>query len=390
MKIFIMIYFLTYSSFFLLAQQPSGLNQSNSESIDGAKETVKEKGKSYIEDKAQSYKEKKKEEFSKEGLKDKVKSSQKEISKQVLKTLFPFPSWGTPKFGLSINPHVYYSSSGFRKGKGSIEMNSDFEYGGKISLRGLPVVSGNPGFYLAPHFGYIRNYYSSKLEFWNDNYITDSYLIGSSFLTLYKFIYLDLLIDYGWQDFKGREDDKHYLRLMPHLAVKESSYLSTHLKWDHQRYYLKGGGDLDLKVLLNTVQLFERFSLNFLSWYIDAGPGYSRASLVPEDEFYRSYFLFAKSHKTFWWNIEFDFEAVYTMCSNFDQSVVIPEPPLSSPLEITSYSMPEDSYNVKLYIGKKIRAITVYYYWSYLVLNWSDKDKKQATTTQGWVFRASF
>ena len=63
MKIFIMIYFLTYSSFFLLAQQPSGLNQSNSESIDGAKETVKEKGKSYIEDKAQSYKEKKKEEF---------------------------------------------------------------------------------------------------------------------------------------------------------------------------------------------------------------------------------------------------------------------------------------------------------------------------------------
>ena len=374
-KAFITIVLLAGLNLSMLAQS-SELTQNNSdqEGVNGAKNKVKEKSKSYIKDKAQSYKEDKK----------------KEISKQVLKTLFPFPSWGTPKFGLSINPHVYYSSSGFRKGEGSIEMNSDFEYGGKISLRGLPIVSGNPGFYLAPHFGYIRNYYSSKLEFWNDNYITDTYLIGNSFLTLYKFIYFDLLIDYGWQDFREREDNKYFFRLMPHLAVKESSILSTHLKWDHQRHYLGESGDLNLKVLLNTIHLFERFSLDFLSWYIDAGPGYSRASLVPDDKFYRSYFLFAKSHKTFWWNIEFDFEAVYTMCSNFDQSVLIPEPPLSNPLEITSYSMPEDSYNVKLYIGKKIKTVTVYYYWSYLVINWSDKEKKQATTTQGWVFRASF
>ena len=188
-----------------------------------------------------------------------------------------FPNWPTPAFGLSVRPLIGYQSATTRKGDGSVTKASTLEAGLAGAVQGIPVMPGNPGFYLAPELGFAVGNVKADIRATNGVKTTDNSkyqrIWGDVDLIGYFHFYRHTLgLGRGEKQYSGDSDLRiRSTTIRNDLAILALDWFSTHLTHTFVRAYYTSFSDPFIQE--SDLWLHGNMFFDFLSFHLDSGPG---------------------------------------------------------------------------------------------------------------------
>ena len=323
-----------------------------------------------------------------------------------------FPDWSPPAFDWFIMPII-----GFQYQENDSEIgrvhSTTFEGGLGAGLLGIPIVPGNPGLFFAPSasasLGNITSVTTLKGQT-DEKSSSQKYQRITGGVDLYGYVrfYRHVLgVSRGRKVF----DDEEKTAIQSLTVKNDFGFLV--LPWFSSHYthrYLKAFGHQFSEPFFieNDNWLHGRLFTDILSFYIDAGPGFTlideyvmvldQAGVEPPRNEKtgkgRTDYVLGVSGLHLFWKLGMSARAKYVFKATEEElgsyaNTRLPEDSLNTPNHI---AMPEDSLSASVFLGASPLFFGVGLGWQYnlQILNYSEKNGKKRDTTSSQGLGASF
>lgn len=315
-----------------------------------------------------------------------------------------FPPWGAPQFDWIIHPAAGFKAEN-DKTTTFERQSASTELGLRFAMNGVPIVSGNPGFYLKPQVGYAAGTYNTKLKPVGGSEVKSNgnftrYFYGTDTVLLLKSFKNTFGVTAGTLKYSGdRTDTFHSLNFLEDVGILILPNLSTHLTLDYITAYENRFSKPTIQERDHWLHLkvfFDYFNINF-----DMGPGFSTVDLWATDasgnrskigDGTTNYFLTLFNMDLYWKlglsariNYVYDAPNFNAAASSLVAESRLPTQSLNDPQAIST--LPDDSLDSQFFIGARnlYAGLGVGYNYHVLQLNYSEKGgrKRQTYRDQG-------
>ncbi len=333
-----------------------------------------------------------------------VNDSEGEANGEEKSSSWWFPNWQPPSFDWILHPAAGFKAEN-DKTSAYTRASASSEIGLRLALNGVPIVSGNPGFYLKPQAGYAAGTYNTKMKPTGGKEQSQSgsfsrYFYGTD-LNLYLGFYKHTLgVTAGTLQYSGdRTDAFHSLSILNDFGFLLLRNLSTHLTLDYVTAYEDSYSKPTIQEKDHWLHLkvfFDYFNINF-----DTGPGFSTVDLWGKDatgnrikvgDGQTNYYLTLFSMDLYWKlglsarvNYVYDAPQFNAAASELVAGNRLPTQSLNDAQAIST--LPDDSMDSQFFLGARnlYAGLGIGYNYHLLQLNYSEKDgrKRQTYRDQG-------
>lgn len=305
-----------------------------------------------------------------------------------------FPDWPAEKFDWILQPiFAFKYTQGVNETTGATK-NTTVEGGAAAGLRGIPLVSGNPGFTTGPKVGAAYGYSNSVAKDANGDNKSSGYHYRRQWAGLDNTLYFKSF-RYSLDLTRGRLNvvENEDLLIQSFRADNDfgllfRSWWSGHYSLAHARaYHGKFGSPF---LVENDHWVHTRIFTDFASFVFDFGPGFTKVDAWDfggdnkEGSGTVNYFLLKTQFNPFWKLVG---EGIGKYAINASEKRLglyatarLPEEDLNEP---STLAMPEDSFLGSMFFGVKDLFFGIGVGWRYnmQVLNVAEKgDTKRETT----------